>query len=145
MKRQILKTAAIALVFALAFIGAPMIALAQVSIDVWDQQPDNPTGMGKFMVQLQQEFDQTHPNIKVTHSTWPAGDWQQAIATQVASKTGATIIRGVLNSSIAVGFGIKGYLLDLALRQRVGRLEDGLRHSQGRRDPGEDHARLLHP
>jgi hypothetical protein len=50
----------------------------------------------------------------VTHSIWPAGDWQQAIATQIASKTGATVIRGVLNSSIAVGFGIKGYLIDLA-------------------------------
>jgi len=103
----------LALIMALAFIGVPMLALAQVNIEVWDQKPDNPTGIDKFVVQLQQEFDKAHPDIHVVHSTWPAGDWQQAIATQIASKTGATIIRGVLNSSIAVGFGAKGYLLDL--------------------------------
>jgi multiple sugar transport system substrate-binding protein len=115
MRRPIFRLGAITLILVLAFIGAPMMLLAQqVSIDVWDLQPDNPTGINKFYVQLQQEFDKAYPNIKVTHSTWPVGDWQQAIATQVASKTGATIIRGVLNSSIAVGFGIKGYLMDLA-------------------------------
>ncbi len=113
MKRSF-KFAILALVFVLAFIGAPMLVLAQVNIEVWDQKPDNPTGIDKFVVQLQQEFDKAHPDIHVTHSMWPAGDWQQSIATQIASKSGATIIRGVLNSSIAVGFGVKGYLLDLA-------------------------------
>jgi ABC-type glycerol-3-phosphate transport system substrate-binding protein len=114
MKRTVSRLGAVTLIFVLAFIGAPMIALAQTNIEVWDLQPDNVTGIGKFFVQLQQEFDRSHPDIKVTHSTWPAGDWQQAIATQIASKTGATVIRGVLNSSIAVGFGVKGYLMDLA-------------------------------
>jgi multiple sugar transport system substrate-binding protein len=114
MKRRLSRFGAATLIVAMLLVGVPLMVAAQVSIEVWDQQPDNPTGMGKFMVQLQQEFDKAHPDIKVTHSTWPAGDWQQAIATQVASKTGATVIRGVLNSSIAVGFGVKGYLMDLA-------------------------------
>jgi multiple sugar transport system substrate-binding protein len=114
MKRPVLKMGAVTLILVLAFVGVPMVVLAQVNIEAWDLQPDNVTGIGKFTVQLQQEFDKAHPDIHVTHSAMPAGEWQQAIATSIASKTGPTIIRGGLNSSIAVGFGIKGYLIDLA-------------------------------
>jgi ABC-type glycerol-3-phosphate transport system substrate-binding protein len=102
--------------FLLLLIGVPLAlgAQAKVAIEVWDQIPDNPTGMQKFDLQLQQEFDRANPNITVKHTIWPAGDWQQAIATAIAAKTGPTVIRGVLNSSIAVGFGARGFLIDLA-------------------------------
>jgi multiple sugar transport system substrate-binding protein len=110
---------AIAMVFAVLLVGIPMAAMAApVNITVWDQVPDNPTGIQLFTLQLQKEFDQKFPNIKVTHLPFPAvpdpSQWIVAITADYASGNGANIYAGGVNSSIGVGMGVKGMAVDLA-------------------------------
>lgn len=119
MKSRAFRLGAIAIVFAVLLVGIPvMAAAAPVNITVWDQVPDNPTGTQLFTLQLQKEFDQKFPTIKVTHLPFPAvpdvSQWIVAITADYASGNGTNIYAGGVNSSIGVAMGAKGMALDLA-------------------------------